>query len=77
MMKMTTIEKAVEEAQKRYEKGCMRAFLEGKKSARWIKGVLRTNNAYVRENLSELAQTYGDRPKFKELLAICHELGYI
>lgn len=74
-MKVTDLDTAA----KRYLRGSIEAYLEGKKNLNWITGIVKTN--YIsREILTEILSrltTYGDRSRYLSLRKECEKMGLL
>ena len=71
--------KSMEEITRRYARGTLQAFLDGKKNLNWIVGVIRSSGMRG-QRLSEIFERqkgYGNSERYREALSACHEQGWL
>ena len=73
--------RTAEEIARRWVKGCLEAFLKGKKDLNWIKGVIRNSGALQHEGLLlEIfldLLSYEKLPRYQEILKACRKEGWL
>ncbi len=71
--------KSMDEISRRYARGTLRAFLEGKQNLNWVLGVIRSSAVRGRR-LSEIFdgnKGYGNSERYREALSACRDQGWL
>ncbi len=63
----------------RYARGCIRAYLEGKKTDNWVMSIIRGTGIRDRALLDILSrlETSANPDRYKELLSLCQNRGWL
>ena len=71
----------IEEADKSWVRGCLEAFLDGKKDLNWIKGVIGGSGVIERKGdlkkIFDELRLYQNLPRFREILEECQREGWL
>ena len=73
------IVKSLKETTRRYARGALRAFLDGKKNLKWTLGIIRSSGVHG-QRLSEIFEGekgYGDFERYREALSACRDQGWL
>ena len=71
--------KSMDEVSRRYARGALRAFLEGKKNLNWVLGVIGSSRVRGR-GLSEIFEGhkgYGNSERYRKVLSACRDQGWL
>lgn len=73
--------RSAEEIARRWVRGSLEAFLEGKQNLNWIKGVITKSGALRHEGLLleiflDLLR-YEKLPRYQEILSVCRKEGWL
>jgi len=71
--------KSMEEISRRYARGSLRAFLEGKKNLSWVLGVIESSEVRGR-GLSEIFEGqkgYGNSERYRKAFSACRDQGWL
>ena len=69
----------IEAAKRRYAKNCLNAFFEGKKSLKWIIGVIESSGVrgQILQDIFQELQHYGDPLRWQEAYQACQEQEWL
>jgi|GEM_PF-1870421 len=70
-----------EESARRYVRGCLEAFLEGKKDLSWITAVVRRSGVLeyevtLRQVFKDLGR-YEESPRYQQVIRECEKEGWV
>ena len=71
--------KSMDEISRRYARGTLRAFLEGKQNLKWVLRVIESSGVRGRR-LSEVFEGlkgYGNYERYREALSECRDQGWL